>query len=147
MLCGCEGGGGEQLCGQMVTDGPYAETKEMFVGYYLIEAVETDGSTCSTLVGRIRTSTRSESVPTISVFYGIVIRMFFRDHAPPHFHVEYVGQKAEIAIDTLDVLAGSLPRRTLALVLEWAALHRTELRTDWELCRQHRQPNPIEPLE
>lgn len=86
-------------------------------------------------------------VPTISEFYGIVIRMFFRDHAPPHFHVEYAGHKAEIAIDTLAVLAGSLPRRTLALVLEWATLHRDELRSDWDLCRQHQQPKPIEPLE
>jgi len=86
-------------------------------------------------------------VPTISAFYGIVIRMFFRDHAPAHFHVEYGEHKAEIAIETLVLLAGSLPRRTLALVLEWAALHRDELRLDWDLCRQHQQPKPIEPLE
>jgi hypothetical protein len=86
-------------------------------------------------------------VPTISTFYGIIIRMFFRDHAPPHFHVEYSGHKAEIGIDTLEVLAGTLPRRTLSLVLEWAALHRAELREDWELCRAHRQPCSIEPLE
>ena len=86
-------------------------------------------------------------MPTICIFYGIVIRMFFRDHAPPHFHVEYSEHSAEIGIETFDVLAGSLPRRTLALVLEWAALHRPELRADWELCRHHRQPNRIEPLE
>lgn len=49
-------------------------------------------------------------MPTISVFYGITVRMFFRDHAPPHFHVEYSGHKAEVTIDTLDVLAGELPR-------------------------------------
>ena len=83
---------------------------------------------------------------TISMFYGIVIRMFFNDHAPPHFHAEYGGEKAEIAIDTLEILAGSLPRRALALVLEWTALHRAELRADWELCRQHQQPRKIEPL-
>jgi hypothetical protein len=86
-------------------------------------------------------------MPTISTFYGIVIRMFFREHAPPHFHVEYGGHTAEIAIETLDVLAGELPRRTLSLVLEWAVLHRAELRDNWELCRQHKQPHRIEPLE
>lgn len=86
-------------------------------------------------------------MPTISVFYGIVIRMFFRDHAPPHFHVEYSGHKAEISITTLEVIRGTLPRRSLALTLEWAALHRDELMRDWELCRQHQQPAPIEPLD
>ncbi len=73
--------------------------------------------------------------------------MFYSDHAPPHFHAQYGEHKAELAIDTLDVIGGSLPRRTLALVLEWAALHREELRADWELCRGHRKPNTIEPLE
>jgi hypothetical protein len=73
--------------------------------------------------------------------------MFFRDHAPPHFHVEYSGYEAQIAIDTFDVLAGSLPPRTLATVMEWAAQHRTELRANWELCREHKPPNRIEPLE
>lgn len=86
-------------------------------------------------------------MPTISVFYGIIIRMFFRDHAPPHFHVEYSGHKAEVAIETLEVLAGLLPRRTLSLVLEWAALHRDELRVDWNLCREQQHPKPIDPLE
>lgn len=86
-------------------------------------------------------------MPTISVFYGIVIRMFFRDNAPPHFHVEYGEFQATIAIETLEILAGSLPRRTLALVLEWTVLHRAELRADWEQCRRHEQPNRIAPLE
>jgi hypothetical protein len=86
-------------------------------------------------------------MPTISTFYGIIIRMFFNDHAPPHFHVEYAEFKAEIAIETLAVLNGRLPRRALALVLEWAALHRDELLDDWTLCRQHEQPKKIQPLE
>ena len=86
-------------------------------------------------------------VPTISVFYGIVIRMFFRDHSPPHFHAEYAGHSAAIAIDSLEVLAGSLPGRTLAMVLEWASLHRAELRADWEQCRRHERPTRIAPLE
>lgn len=86
-------------------------------------------------------------MPTISRFYGILIRMFFDEHAPPHFHAEYGEFAAEIAIETLQILAGELPRRALALVLEWAALHRAELLEDWDLCRQHQQPKKIQPLD
>lgn len=86
-------------------------------------------------------------LPTISVFYGIVIRMFFREHEPSHFHAEYGELSVVISIETLEILAGSLPRRTLALVLEWAALHREELRADWGQCRRHEQPTRIAPLE
>jgi hypothetical protein len=86
-------------------------------------------------------------MPTISAFYGLIIRMFYNDHAPPHFHVEYAEHKAEIAIETLAVLNGHLPRRALALVLEWAALHRDELLEDWMLCRQHLQPRKIQALD
>lgn len=86
-------------------------------------------------------------MPTISRFYGIVIRMFFDEHAPPHFHAEYGDFTAEIAVPSLQVLRGNLPKRALALVLDWAAAHRLELQEDWELCRQHRQPNKIQPLE
>ena len=54
--------------------------------------------------------------------------------------------EALIDIETLDVIAGSLPRRALALVLEWAQAHRAELMEDWTLCRQRQQPKTIEPL-
>ena len=85
-------------------------------------------------------------MPTISVFFGIVIRMFYNDHAPPHFHAEYGGDKAAIRIDTLEVLEGRLPRRALELVSDWAELHRAELLANWDLCRSHQQPRKIEPL-
>lgn len=55
-------------------------------------------------------------MPTISVFYGIVIQMFWMDHAPPHFHALYGGEEALIDIRSLAVLEGALPRRALALV-------------------------------
>ncbi len=87
------------------------------------------------------------ALPTISTFYGIVIRMFYNDHAPPHFHVQYGEFQAEMAIETLQVLAGRLPRRALGMTLEWAASHRAELFDDWELCRQHKPPMQIPPLE
>ncbi|MCU0670572.1 MAG: DUF4160 domain-containing protein [Myxococcota bacterium] len=85
-------------------------------------------------------------MPTISVFYGIVIQMFWNDHAPPHFHALYAEHEAQIDLRDLRVLHGSLPRRAMALVLEWAAEHRDELMEDWELCRRLQPPNPIPPL-
>jgi hypothetical protein len=86
-------------------------------------------------------------MPTVSMFYGIIIRMFFDEHAPPHFHAEYGEFKATVGIRELDVLTGFLPRRAQELVLDWAELHQNELLTDWDLCRQHQQPNPIAPLK
>jgi len=86
-------------------------------------------------------------MPTISMFFGIFIRMFFDDHLPPHFHAEYGEFNAKISIDTLEIIDGHLPNRALGLVLEWAAIHRNELRADWELCVRKQQPNKISPLE
>jgi len=85
-------------------------------------------------------------VPTISRFYGVVIRMFHNDHAPPHFHAAYAGAVAAISIDRLEVLAGTLPPRALVLVLDWAAMHKQELQENWELCLSKKQPNKIQPL-
>ena len=62
-------------------------------------------------------------MPTISAFYGIFIRMFFNDHAPPHFHVQYAEFKATVDIQALTVSSGQLPRRAQELVLDWAELH------------------------
>jgi hypothetical protein len=86
-------------------------------------------------------------MPEISRFFGIVIRMFYNDHAPPHFHAEYGEHEVLIEIETLNVYAGSLPPRALGLVREWAAAHRDELRKDWTLARSGRAPEPIAPLE
>jgi hypothetical protein len=57
-------------------------------------------------------------MPTVSIFYGIVIRMFFDEHAPPHFHAEYGEFKATIGIRELEILTGYLPRRAQELVLD-----------------------------
>jgi hypothetical protein len=86
-------------------------------------------------------------MPTISSFYGILIRMFFNDHAPPHFHVQYAEFKATVDIMTLTISAGQLPRRAQELVLDWAELHQKELLEDWQLCMDKQQPNQIEPLK
>lgn len=85
-------------------------------------------------------------MPTISIFYGIVIQMFWQDHAPPHFHAIYGEDEVLIDIRTLVVLEGHLPRRALALVLEWAQEHRDELIEDWNLCVTNQHPKKIAPL-
>ena len=86
-------------------------------------------------------------MPTISVFFGIVVQMFWREHGPPHFHATYAEHEAIIDIRDLQVSRGELPPRALALVLEWAAKHRESLMENWELCRQLKPPRPIPPLE
>ena len=86
-------------------------------------------------------------MPEVSRFFGIVIRIFFNDHQPAHFHAVYGEYEALIEIETLGVYRGEIPRRALALVLEWAALHREELRRGWDLARSGRTPEPIAPLE
>ena len=86
-------------------------------------------------------------MPRISEFFGIIIAMYYNDHAPPHFHAVYGEHQAEIAIHTLEVIEGSLPRRVLALVLEWAVAHREELRTNWNAARSGEPLSRIPPLE
>ena len=86
-------------------------------------------------------------MPTISVFYGILIQMFWREHAPPHFHALYAEHEALIDIRTLAVIRGRLPRRALTLVREWATLHHNELMEDWRLCQANQTPRRISPLQ
>jgi hypothetical protein len=86
-------------------------------------------------------------VPEISRFFGIIITINYSDHAPPHFHVRYGSQKAIISINGLSILAGWLSPKALALVVEWAAQHRMELRRNW-VHAEHREPlEPVPPME
>jgi hypothetical protein len=86
-------------------------------------------------------------MPEICRFLGIIITMYFNEHNPPHFHARYGDHRAEIAIETLSIMAGSLPPRVLGLVMEWAALRRRELMEDWELARRQVELKRIAPLE
>ena len=86
-------------------------------------------------------------MPTISQFFGIVIQMFWREHSPPHFHALYGEFEALIDIQTFEVIGGSLPRRAMALTIEWAMEHRAELMEDWKLCQAKQTPRKISPLE
>ena len=86
-------------------------------------------------------------MPEISRFFGVLISMYYNDHAPPHFHVRYGSQKALVSIHDLSVLRGHLSPRVLGLVVEWAAMHRSELEANWERSRRERPLEKIEPLE
>ena len=71
-------------------------------------------------------------MPVISSFYGILIKMYFGDHVPPHFHAVYGEHAAQISIRDLGILQGYLPPKALALVVEWASIHKDELIMNWE---------------
>jgi len=86
-------------------------------------------------------------LPEVSRFFGIIIALYYNDHAPPHFHAKYGGAEATILIESGEVLDGNLSKRALRLVEEWRALHQEELMEDWKLARERQPLNKIEPLE
>ncbi len=86
-------------------------------------------------------------MPQVSEFFGITISLYYNDHMPPHFHAEYGEYEAIYRIDTLEITRGGLPRRAHALVVEWASLHRAEIRDDWERARLEQPLIIIEGLE
>ena len=85
-------------------------------------------------------------MPEICRFYGIIIRMYFDDHVPAHFHALYGNDEALVGIDNLAVLQGRLPARAQGLVIEWASLHQAELRDAWERAKRLEPPGKIAPL-
>jgi hypothetical protein len=86
-------------------------------------------------------------VPIISSFFGIIIRMFFDDHAPPHFHAEHQGQEALVGFDGR-ILEGEISSsRARRLIREWAELHRSELELNWRRAIKSRPLVHIAPLE
>lgn len=86
-------------------------------------------------------------MPEVSRFYGIVIQIYYGDHLPPHFHALYGGDVAKIAIESFQVIDGSLPKRALGLVLDWASAHQSELREAFERAAALQSPGKIAPLE
>ncbi len=86
-------------------------------------------------------------MPEISRFFGIIIRMYFGDHNPPHFHVQYGNIKAIISIQTLGLIEGMLPPRIMGMVVEWAATHQEALMLDWEKAIANEPLDKIEPLQ
>jgi hypothetical protein len=86
-------------------------------------------------------------VPVVSVFFGIVIRMFYREHGVPHLHAEYQGQQATFTFDG-SLLAGELGSRTARrLIKEWAIAHRVELEANWVHGKRGEALERIAPLD
>ena len=86
-------------------------------------------------------------MPEISRFFGIIIRMYYADHNPPHLHAEHQGNQALLDFQG-NLLRGTLRSRTaLRLVREWIDLHVSELQDDWESAKAGRDINKIDPLD
>jgi hypothetical protein len=85
-------------------------------------------------------------MPEVSRFLGIIITFNDDEHNPPHFHVKYNEHRATFLIKELAIQNGSLPKKVISLVLEWAYEHRDELLADWDLARAGKPLNRIEPL-
>ncbi len=86
-------------------------------------------------------------MPEVSRFYGIIIRFYYREHPPTHFHAIYGGYEALIEIETGAINQGKLPKTAYDLVNAWRLLHLQELREDWNRARRKMPLLPIPPLE
>ena len=86
-------------------------------------------------------------MPTISEFFGILVLMYYNDHAPPHFHARYGGDEILVQISPLGVLKGKFPPRALSLVMEWAQIHQCQLMEDWNYAASNKKLQKIPPLE
>jgi hypothetical protein len=88
-------------------------------------------------------------VPTISIFYGIIVRMYCApsEHNPPHIHVYYQDEKAIIDIKKVELIEGNLPKKKLRIVLAWVELRQEDLLANWELAQNGELPFKIEPLK
>jgi hypothetical protein len=86
-------------------------------------------------------------MPELCRFYGIIISMFHNDHNPPHFHARYGNYKVTIKISDLTVMGGLLPKRAMALVIEWAFQNRDKLFGNWNALRERKPLTAIKPLK
>jgi hypothetical protein len=86
-------------------------------------------------------------MPTVCVFRGIYIRLYYHDHSPPHFHALYQGMEAKTAIDTLDIIDGQLPARIVKLITDWARANKSALQENWQRAESRAPLLPISPLE
>ncbi|MCF8360231.1 MAG: DUF4160 domain-containing protein [Prolixibacteraceae bacterium] len=88
-------------------------------------------------------------MPTISMFFGIIIRMYFapKEHNPPHIHAYYQDSVIVINIQDGEILDGKMPTRQLRLIQAWIEIHKDELIANWNLCQNGEKPFKIEPLK
>lgn len=85
-------------------------------------------------------------MPIISRFYGIIIYIFWKDHAPPHLHAKYADDEIIVEIES-GLIIGSMSKRAIKMVQEWREIYKSELLQDWKLAEQKRALFPIKPLE
>lgn len=86
-------------------------------------------------------------MPEISRFFGIIIRMYFDDHNPPHFHAIYGSEEILVSIEPIEVLEGKMKKRAVSMVIEWAAVHQQELMQNWDRLQGDGPAEKIEPLD
>jgi predicted FMN-binding regulatory protein PaiB len=87
-------------------------------------------------------------MPTISMFFGIIIRMYFapKEHNPPHIHAYYQDYTATFDIENSELIQGNMPSKQIKLLVAWIEIHREELMANWKLCQNQEKPFKIEPL-
>jgi len=88
-------------------------------------------------------------MPTISMFYGIIVYLYYMDnkqHHTPHIHAKYQNDEVVVSIETGQVLEGNIPPSKLKLLLAWMEIHKDELIADWNLAVEGEKPYKIEPL-
>jgi hypothetical protein len=86
-------------------------------------------------------------MPIVATFFGIVIRMFYKEHEPPHFHAEYQGQQAKFSFDG-EIIAGHIrSARARSLIRQWALSRRSQLQVNWKKIQEGQILDLIEPLE
>ena len=85
-------------------------------------------------------------MPTISMFYGIIISMYYNDHNPPHIHANYQGQKAVFSLDG-SLLEGVFPKKQTKLVAAWMVIHQDAIIANWELAQNKQSLYKIDPLK
>ncbi len=89
-------------------------------------------------------------MPVISMFYGIIVHLYFMDnkrHHKPHIHATYQDENAVVSIPEGELLDGNIPKNKLKLLQAWIEIHRDELMADWELAAKGQLPYKIEPLK
>jgi hypothetical protein len=92
---------------------------------------------------------KNNTMPTIAMFFGIIIRMYYapKEHNPPHIHTYYQNHRATYLIDDGNLQNGKLPSKQQRMVQAWIEIHKDELIANWELCQNGEKPFSIEPLK
>ena len=88
-------------------------------------------------------------MPTVSMFYGIIISMYWEksgQHHTPHFHARYGEDKAEFNFDG-EIIAGPLPSKQASIVKAWTLIHQDELKANWQLLMNDETPYKIDPIK